>query len=261
MVIHSPPPQFFFLTDNQKLAQIFLGYVALCFLAWHSNWVPVLFGVGHVETSDRAVSFNSLGHSSVHYFPTHMPDIRSTPLSLVASGMKKKLAIMPVYAVGLYLHTQKMSELDVSRSLSSLNTPYASTSREPAIYLAFKLTFAKYETTESIVNEFAKELAGMGGQTEYKRSLELFKDILTRQISANISTDVGPAAGGMQKGEQMEFFFQGAKMLGVSIKGQKAEYIENTDLRARLINVYAGETSGWCKELVEILHTTYLSTS
>jgi len=29
-----------------------------------------------------------------------MPDIRSTALSLVASGMKKKLSILPVYAAG-----------------------------------------------------------------------------------------------------------------------------------------------------------------
>jgi hypothetical protein len=47
--------------------------------------------------------------------------------------------------------------------------------------------------------------------------------------------------------------------IGISVKGQVAEYIENADLRARLINVYAGETTGWCKELVEILHTTFLS--
>jgi hypothetical protein len=46
--------------------------------------------------------------------------------------------------------------------------------------------------------------------------------------------------------------------IGVSVKGHVAEYVENADLRARLINVYAGEASGWCKELVEILHTTYL---
>jgi len=50
--------------NNQKLANMFLGYVSLCLLAWYSNWVPVLFGVGHVETTDRAISFNSLGHSS-----------------------------------------------------------------------------------------------------------------------------------------------------------------------------------------------------
>jgi len=43
------------------------------------------------------------------------------------------------------------------------------------------------------------------------------------------------------------------------VNGQAVEYVENADLRARLINAYAGETSGWCKELVEILHTTYLS--
>jgi len=55
---------FLFSVGNQKLANMFLGYVALCLLAWYSNWVPLMFGVAHVETSDRAISFNSLGHHS-----------------------------------------------------------------------------------------------------------------------------------------------------------------------------------------------------
>ena len=115
-------------------------------------------------------------------------------------------------ATGLYLHVKKMDELETSKSLSTLNIPYESSSRKPLLYLALKLTFAKYESTKSIVEEFAKELAG--SKIEYKRALDHFNEILTRQISTNATTGSGAGASGMQKGEEMEFLFQGTKILG-----------------------------------------------
>lgn len=112
---------------------------------------------------------------------------------------------------GLYLHPKKMAELEAAKSLSTLNLPYAGSGREPVMYLALKLTFARSESTDSIVDEFYKELAGSKG--DYKRSLDAFKDILARQMNA--STNSGAGTGGMQKGEEMEFLFQGTKILGM----------------------------------------------
>jgi hypothetical protein len=88
-----------------------------------------------------------------------------------------------------------MAELETAKSLSTLNVPYASSGREPALYLAFKLTFARSESTESIVDEFYKELEGRKG--EYKRALDHFKDILERQMNTSVN---GAGTGGMQKG-------------------------------------------------------------
>ena len=115
-----------------------------------------------------------------------------------------------IRSTGLYLHPKKMAELEAAKSLSTLNTPYAGSGREPAMYMALKLTFARPQGTESIVEEFSQELSG--GKAEYKRALDTFREILERQM--NTSSNSGDGAGGMQKGEEMEFLFRGTKILG-----------------------------------------------
>ena len=106
-----------------------------------------------------------------------------------------------------------MAELEAAKSLSTLNTPYADSGREPPMYLALKLTFARSQSTGSIVEEFYKELAGTKTKGEYKRALNAFREILERQM--NTSTNSGAGTEGMQKGEEMEFLFQGTKILGM----------------------------------------------
>lgn len=233
---------------NIQKAQYFLGCVCLCLLAWYSKSVARFFGfgMGQSSTGNDQINFNTFDMDHVQRFPMHHQfSARSTELSLVSAGVRKKFIVFPQCSAGLYLNNKKVTELSQSKSLTMLSNPVTDGSAGD-IFLAMKVVWLLPESTNSVVDTVYTAMSS-ARNIDYRRSLETFKTILAKQIGV----------GGMQKGESLEFLFGGLMQMGVAARGQLPEYVDNADLRRRLMNFFAGEESLF-PEMPAVLHKQYL---
>ena len=240
--------------DNQKLAQMFLGWFSLCVLAWFAadrNGAGILFGVGQTLSSgpEGRMTFNTLGLDQVYTFPIN-PDNNTTEsieLSLVAAGAKREYVFMPVYAIGLYLRADKVHDLVMAKSLSTLAIPPTTKTSEDNPFLALKMTFTRNVDFDNTITPIYKALAGARNK-EYTLAVELFKKRINAQVDDR--KDFKP-------GDEIEFLYFGSLKLGISVRGMPVTFVNNADLRRRLLNIFAGE-KGWCSELPSTLRKAYL---
>ena len=159
---------------------------------------------------------------------------------LIAAGMRKKLVI-PVYAVGLYVSDSKEKELNKCKSECSnkLSTP-ASESIGSAIVLKFQMAVG----TNKVVNAIVDALPGKS--KAYKDALSKFQDVLLSGLGEN----------GAKTGDIVEFVFRGSNEIGVGVRGNVAGWIKNSELRSKLMDIYAGSKSV-APEVPKILKENY----
>ena len=230
----------------------------------------ILIGIGKVETgSGNSITFNTLGFELKHSFPTYMPKIRGNELELVAAGTKKTYAVIPQYAIGLYLSANKIDKLLNEKTLTNLAVPTGTSKSDKMLpFLALKLKFIKnINNNQEFIDPIYDTLYG-GKNNDYRKSLENFKLNILKQMgnsnksksnsnSNSESESENENSKGIKKGDEMEFLFVGDVQLGISYKGQDPVFVDNSDLRRRLINIFAGEQS-ICKELPSTLKKTFL---
>ncbi len=246
--------------NNQNLAQLFLGYVCLCFLAWRFNDLSAFFGFGSLVGGNELLTFKTFGLEATHRFPLHRDAHQeSAEMVLVSAGMRRSYLVVPSFSVGLYLSEEKMQELSKAKSLSVLSSyppelddihqakdSRSDKSARDGLFLALKIDFALPESAQALGNMFSSALAG-ARDAEYRRALEYFSAALLRQVGAN----------GMRKKDTLVFLFQGHDWLGVAANGQMPDYVQNAHLRRRLLNAFAGENP-IASELPEVLRINYL---
>ena len=114
-------------------------------------------------------------------------------------------------------------------------------------FLALTLTFARNTPTSDTVTELYSALQGARNK-EYRVHIEVFKKALSDQIGGS----------GMTSGEELEFLYIGPSRMGVSVRGQKPAFIDNADVRRRLLNYFAGEKAAG-QELPATLRAAFLS--
>ena len=170
-------------------------------------------------------------------FPTYtLPEIRnfngygwggSQNKQLIAAGMRKKLVI-PVYAVGLYISDSKDRELKKCKSKCSNKL---STSASESIGSAIVLKFQMSVGTNKVVNAIVDALPGKS--KTYKESLNKFQEILLSGLGKD----------GAKTGDVVEFVFKGSNEIGVGVRGNVIGWIKNSELRSKLMDIYAGSKS------------------
>ncbi len=236
------------LKDVKNLAQLFLGWVLVCVLAFYSRSANLLIGMSTTPLKGDAVqTFNSFGHSSTVAFPTYKPS--AAPFSLVAAGMRRKFIIVPEYTTGLYLSQAKLDELVAEKNLRGLAVPAAmgSKSAANAPFLVLQLTFALDVDTTSLIKSMTDVLGGGNGKEPFRLGVADFRQALSEQVGEE----------GVQKGDSIEFLFSGMEQLGVAARGGQPSYVKSTDVRRRLLTVYAGSKS-ITPELPALLESAYI---
>ena len=238
------------LKSNQQLAQLFMGWVFVCLLAWYSSSsAGVLGGLGHTQGISGSITFNTQGQAQTQSFPTYLiSGAAATEMVLVAASSKRSYLVLPLYSVGLYLHDSKVDELRREKSLSLMSSPAPINARDNTNpFLALTLTFARNTPTSDTVTELYSALQGARNK-EYRVHIEVFKKALSDQIGVS----------GMTSGEVLEFLYIGPSRMGVSVRGQKPAFIDNADVRRRLLNYFAGEKAAG-QELPATLRAAFLS--
>lgn len=205
--------------------------------------------------SDYCANFNTQGLPLIKTFPQ-----QDQQFQLVAAGMRRKsLFIMEVdvYKVGIYTSAMKDSALQQMKITSgTLTTSLHKEYDESSASLGIVLKFVRSVGSDKIVGAMqeAFEPPSLDDQDDnrraYANSVRDFNKMLEKLMKPN---------NGAKTDDEILFTFCGEESdaIGVSLNEVFAGVIRNSELRHRLVDIYAGE-KGVTKEIRHILEERYL---